>query len=218
MKKPEVIVMKKRVEPEKTLRYEHRVRQVRRAGTFVLNAVLAAAVLIAALVTQLVWRQFMLGVTIAAVVLALAILLSLRIALQWDRAVVLRLGRFLGLKGPGVFWLAPIMDRVARYVDMRIRATEFFSERTLTKDTVPVNVDAICFWLVWDAQKAVLEVESYYRAIVLSAQTALRDTIGTHTLAEMLTHRESIGHSLQEVLERKTSAWGITVQSVEVRD
>src|SRR5438132_2516905 len=218
MKKPEVIVMKKRVEPEKTLRYEHRVRQVRRAGTFVLNAVLAAAVLIAALVTQLVWRQFMLGVTIAAVVLALAILLSLRVALQWDRAVVLRLGRFHGLKGPGIFFLIPFLDQIVRYVDMRIRATEFYSESTLTRDTVPVNVDAICFWLVWDAQKAVLEVENYYRAIVLSAQTALRDAIGTHLLAELLSHREAVGKRLQEVLDHKTNPWGITVQSVEVRD
>jgi regulator of protease activity HflC (stomatin/prohibitin superfamily) len=122
------------------------------------------------------------------------------------------------LKGPGIFFLVPFLDRVARYVDMRIRATEFFSERTLTKDTVPVNVDAICFWLVWDAQKAVLEVENYYRAIVLSAQTALRDAIGTHLLAELLSHREAVGKRLQEVLDHKTNPWGITVQSVEVRD
>jgi regulator of protease activity HflC (stomatin/prohibitin superfamily) len=131
---------------------------------------------------------------------------------------VLRLGRFQKLAGPGIFWIVPFLDRIARSIDMRIRATEFFSERTLTKDTVPVNVDAICFWMVWDAQKAVLEVESYYRAIVLSAQTALRDAIGTHTLAELLTHRDSVGKALQEVLDRKTNPWGITVQSVEVRD
>jgi regulator of protease activity HflC (stomatin/prohibitin superfamily) len=218
IKKPEVGFVKKRVEPEKTLRYEHRVRQVRRAGTFVLNAVLAVGVLAAALVLQLVRWQFMLGLTIAASAVALAILLSLRTALQWDRAVVLRLGRFHGLKGPGIFFLVPFLDRVARYVDMRIRATEFSSERTLTKDTVPVNVDAICFWLVWDAQKAVLEVENYYRAIVLSAQTALRDAIGTHQLAELLSHREAVGKRLQEVLDHKTNPWGITVQSVEVRD
>jgi regulator of protease activity HflC (stomatin/prohibitin superfamily) len=218
MKKPEVVVMKKRVEPERILRNEHRARQVRRAGTFVLNLVLAGAVLLAAAVTQLVLWQFLLWPTIAAVVVALLILLSLRVSLQWDRAVVLRLGKFYSLKGPGVFFLVPFLDRVARYVDMRIRATEFSSERTLTKDTVPVNVDAICFWLVWDAQKAVLEVENYYRAIVLSAQTALRDAIGTHTLAELLTHREAVGKRLQEVLDHKTNPWGITVQSVEVRD
>jgi regulator of protease activity HflC (stomatin/prohibitin superfamily) len=218
MKKPEGVVMKRRVEPEKTLRNEHRVRQVRRAGTFVLNLVLAAAVLAAAAVTQLVRWEFSLWLTIAAVLVALTILLSLRTALQWDRAVVLRLGRFHALKGPGIFFLVPFLDRVARYVDMRIRAAEFSSERTLTKDTVPVNVDAICFWLVWDAQKAVLEVENYYRAIVLSAQTALRDAIGTHMLAELLSHREAVGKRLQEVLDHKTNPWGITVQSVEVRD
>jgi regulator of protease activity HflC (stomatin/prohibitin superfamily) len=112
----------------------------------------------------------------------------------------------------------PFVDRVARFVDMRIRATEFFSESTLTRDTVPVDVDAVCFWLVWDAQKAVLEVESYYRAISLSTQTALRDIIGTHTLEEMLTQREVLGRALQEALDRKTNPWGITVQSVEIRD
>src|SRR5262245_62153782 len=120
MKKPEVVVMKKRVEPEKTLRNEHRVRQVRRAGTFVLNLVLAASVLAAAAILQFVLWQFLLGLTIAAAVVALTILLSLRVALQWDRAVVLRLGRFHALKGPGIFFLVPFLDRVARYVDMRI--------------------------------------------------------------------------------------------------
>src|SRR5213079_287280 len=108
------------------------------------------------------------------------------------------LGHFHGLKGPGIYWLIPFVDRVARLVDIRVRATEFFSESTLTRDTVPMNVDAVCFWMVWDARKAVLEVESYYRAITLSTQTALRDIIGTHTLEEMLTQREALGHALQE--------------------
>ncbi len=210
--------MKKRVDPETVLRQEHAARQVQRAGPFLLNLVLAALVLAGTIVPQVLAQQFYLWLTVPGAVLTLAILLSLRIALQWDRAVVLRLGRFQALKGPGVFWLVPILDRIARYVDMRIRATEFFSERTLTQDTVPVNVDAICFWLVWDAQKAVLEVENYYRAIVLSAQTALRDAIGRHTLAELLTHRDAVGKALQETLDRKTNPWGITVQSVEVRD
>ena len=210
--------MTKRIDPETALQKEHQARQVQRAGPFLLNVVLAAIVLAAALVPQAVMQRSNLWLTVPAVLVALVILLSLRVALQWDRAVVLRLGRFQALKGPGVFWLVPFLDRIARYVDMRIRATEFFSERTLTKDTVPVNVDAICFWLVWDAQKAVLEVENYYRAIVLSAQTALRDAIGTHTLAELLTHRDAVGKALQEVLDHKTNPWGITVQSVEVRD
>jgi hypothetical protein len=204
------------LDPQVVLRNEHAARQVKRAQ--VLPAVLAAIVLGAAAVPQMIAEKFQPWLMFPAIAVAALILLTLRVALQWDRAVVLRLGRFQGLKGPGVFWLAPFADRVTRYVDMRIRATEFFSESTLTRDTVPVNVDAICFWLVWDAQKAVLEVENYYRAIVLSAQTALRDIIGTHTLAEMLTQREALGKALQEMLDRKTNPWGISVQSVEIRD
>jgi regulator of protease activity HflC (stomatin/prohibitin superfamily) len=207
-----------RIDTEGALAREHAAREARRASTFVLNLVLAALILAAGAIPQLLQESFNPFVTVAAVVAALAILLSLRIALQWDRAVVLRLGTFHALKGPGVFWLVPFIDRVTRFVDMRIRATEFFSESTLTRDTVPVNVDAVCFWLVWDAQKSVLEVESYYRAISLSTQTALRDIIGTHTLEEMLTQREALGRALQEMLDRKTNPWGITVQSVEVRD
>jgi regulator of protease activity HflC (stomatin/prohibitin superfamily) len=207
-----------RPDPEVTLRKEHAAREVQRAGTFVLPLVLAAAVAGAAAAFQLVTEAFNPWVTAAGVVGALAVLLTMRVALQWDRAVVLRLGRFTALRGPGIFWLVPFADRVARYVDMRIRATAFFSESTLTQDTVPVSVDAICFWLVWDAQKAVLEVENYYRAISLSAQTALRDIIGTHTLHEMLTQREALGQKLQQALDAKTNPWGISVQSVEIRD
>jgi regulator of protease activity HflC (stomatin/prohibitin superfamily) len=210
--------MSKRIDTEGALAREHSAREARRASAFVLNLVLAALILAAGAVPQLLQEKFNPFVTTVAVVAALAILLCLRIALQWDRAVVLRLGTFHALKGPGVFWLVPFIDRVTRSVDMRIRATEFFSESTLTRDTVPVDVDAVCFWLVWDAQKAVLEVESYYRAISLSTQTALRDIIGTHTLEEMLTQREALGRALQEMLDRKTNPWGITVQSVEVRD
>jgi regulator of protease activity HflC (stomatin/prohibitin superfamily) len=210
--------MSTHVNPEITLQKEHQARQIQRASTFLINAVAAGLILGAAAAVQLYWEKFSLWVTVPAVVTALVPLLCLRIALQWDRAVVLRMGRFHALKGPGVFWLLPIVDQVARYVDMRIRATEFYSESTLTRDTVPVNVDAIIFWLVWDAQKGVLEVENYYRAIVLSAQSALRDTIGTHTLEQMLTQRESLGKVLQEVLDRKTNPWGITVQTVEIRD
>jgi regulator of protease activity HflC (stomatin/prohibitin superfamily) len=210
--------MSNRVDTEGTLAREHAARELRRAGTFVLNVVLAGLFLAAGAVVQLVLGAFNPYVTGVAVALALAVLLCLRVALQWDRAVVLRLGTFHALKGPGVFWLVPFVDRVARFVDMRIRATEFFSESTLTRDTVPVDVDAVCFWLVWDAQKAVLEVESYYRAISLSTQTALRDIIGTHTLEEMLTQREALGRKLQTMLDKTTNPWGITVQSVEIRD
>lgn len=210
--------MMHRVDTEATLNREHSAREVRRASTFLLNVVVAALCVAAGAVPQLVLQRFMLVVTIAAGLAALAVLLCVRIALQWDRAVVLRLGNFHALKGPGVFWMIPFVDRITRFVDMRTRATEFFSESTLTRDTVPVNVDAVCFWVVWDARKAVLEVESYYRAISLSTQTALRDIIGTHTLEAMLTQRETLGKALQEMLDRKTNPWGITVQSVEIRD
>jgi regulator of protease activity HflC (stomatin/prohibitin superfamily) len=210
--------MSTRPDPEVTLQKEHMVRELQRAGAFVIPVVLAAVIMGAAAVLQLVMAVFNPWITGLAGVAAVGVILSLRVALHWDRAVVLRLGRLQALRGPGIFWLVPILDRVARYVDMRIRATAFFSESTLTQDTVPVSVDAICFWLVWDAQKAVLEVENYYRAISLSAQTALRDTIGTHTLQEMLTQREGLGRELQKVLDAKTNPWGISVQSVEIRD
>jgi regulator of protease activity HflC (stomatin/prohibitin superfamily) len=210
--------MSKRIDTEGMLAREHSAREVRRASTFLLNVVIAALFLAAGAVPQLLLQKFIWEVTAVAVVAALAVLLCMRIALQWDRAVVLRLGNFYALKGPGIFWMVPFVDRITRFVDMRIRATEFFSESTLTRDTVPVDVDAVCFWLVWDAKKAVLEVESYYRAISLSTQTALRDIIGTHTLEEMLTQRERLGRALQEMLDHKTNPWGITVQSVEIRD
>lgn len=212
---------------EITLAKEHEAREKQRAATFLINIVIAAIVMAVGL---LPWvpppggRKPLLTMaqpwllTGPAIAVALIALLAMRIALQWDRAVVLRLGKFRKLAGPGIFWIVPFVDRIARYVDMRVRATDFQAESTLTRDTVPVNVDAICFWLVWDAKKAVLEVESYYRAIVLSAQTALRDTIGRHTLAEMLTEREQLGKALQEVLDAKTNPWGITIQSVEIRD
>ncbi len=153
-----------------------------------------------------------------AIFLAVFVLFALKVAKQWDRAVILRLGKFDRLKGPGLFFIVPILESIVQTVDMRIRATDFNSESTLTKDTVPVNVDAICFWMVWDAKKAILEVENFYLAIVLSAQTALRDIIGTHELADMLTHRGELGNRLREILDEKTNPWGITVQSVEIRD
>ncbi|MEN6425073.1 MAG: slipin family protein [Phycisphaerales bacterium] len=154
----------------------------------------------------------------AAIFVAIYILFALKVANQWDRALILRLGRFHRLKGPGMFFIVPIIESIVQTVDMRIRATDFSSESTLTKDTVPVNVDAICFWMVWDAKKATLEVENFYLAIVLSAQTALRDIIGTHELADMLTHRGELGNRLKEILDEKTNPWGITIQSVEIRD
>lgn len=164
------------------------------------------------------WDRLNPVVTGVTVFLTIYILFALKIANQWDRAVILRLGKFHRLKGPGMFFIVPILESIVQTVDMRIRATDFSSESTLTKDTVPVNVDAICFWMVWDAKKAILEVENFYLAIVLSAQTALRDIIGTHELADMLTHRGELGNRLRAILDEKTNPWGISVQSVEIRD
>ena len=164
------------------------------------------------------WSSINIPCAVVTILLSVYTELALKIAKQWERAVVLRLGRFHRLKGPGMFFIIPIVEGIAQVVDMRIRSTDFNSESTLTKDTVPVNVDAICFWMVWDAKKAILEVQDYFLAIVLSAQTALRDIIGTHELADMLTHRGALGNRLREVLEEKTNPWGVTVQSVEIRD
>jgi len=145
-------------------------------------------------------------------------LFAIKIATQWEKAVVLRLGGYRGLRGPGLFWLIPVVDVISHFVDQRVRATDVTAESALTRDTVPVNVDAIVFWLVWDAEKAVLEVQSYFDAIFLSAQTALREAIGRHDLAEMVTEREKLGQELQKILDDKTNPWGITIQSVEIRD
>jgi regulator of protease activity HflC (stomatin/prohibitin superfamily) len=142
----------------------------------------------------------------------------IQIAYQWEKAVLLRFGKFRGLRGSGLFVLLPVIDKVANYVDQRIRVTDFKAETTLTKDTVPVNVDAIAFWMVWDAEKSVLEVENFKEAVSLSAQTGLRDAIGKHELGDMLSHRGKLGGEIQQVLDAKTNAWGITVQSVEIRD
>jgi len=183
--------------------------------------VTAAVVVAGASLNRLVegtWEPVNIYIAIVTALLAAICFFGIKIANQWERAVVLRLGRFRCLKGPGPFFIIPIIESIVHSVDMRIRSTDFSSESTLTKDTVPVNVDAICFWMVWDAKKAILEVENFYLAIVLSAQTALRDIIGTHELADLLTHREKLGKRLQEVLDEKTNPWGITVQSVEIRD
>ena len=159
-----------------------------------------------------------LGPTHAAAYLGLFVATSVQIAKQWERGVVLRLGKFRTLKGPGFFLILPLLDRVDSFIDHRVRATDFRAETTLTKDTVPVNVDAIAFWLVWDAKMSVLEVADFESAVILSAQTALRDAIGKHELGEMLSEREKLGQEIQEVLDRKTDPWGITIQAIEIRD
>jgi len=152
------------------------------------------------------------------VLVGLYLLFSIKVADQWEKVVVLRLGRYLGLRGPGIFHVIPIVDTLSRYVDQRVRVASVTAESTLTRDTVPVNVDAIVFWLVWNAEKSILEVEDFVQAITMSAQTALRESIGRHELAQMITERELLGRELQRILDEKTNPWGITVQSVEIRD
>ena len=157
------------------------------------------------------------GALVGAVVGAY-LLFAIRVAKQWEKCAVLRLGKFIGLRGPGVFHVIPVIDSISKYVDQRVRVTDVTAESALTRDTVPVNVDAIVFWVVWNAEKSILEVEDFTYAVALSAQTALRESIGRHELAQMITERESLGHELQRILDEKTNAWGITVQSVEIRD
>jgi regulator of protease activity HflC (stomatin/prohibitin superfamily) len=146
------------------------------------------------------------------------ILFALKVANQWEKAVVLRLGKFHGLKGPGMFWIIPIVDSATSWIDHRVIVTSFSAEKTLTKDTVPVDVDAVLFWVVWDAEKAALEVKDYQSAISWSAQTALRDIIGRMMLADILVGRSAIDEELQHIIDERTTPWGITVQSVEIRD
>ncbi len=146
------------------------------------------------------------------------LLLAVKIASQWEKAVVLRLGKFRGLVGPGLFWIVPVVDTLANWIDHRVMVTPFSAEKTLTRDTVPVDVDAVLFWLVWDAEKAALEVEDYRVAIAWAAQTALREVIGQMDLASILIGRARMDADLQKIIDERTTPWGVTVQSVEIRD
>jgi regulator of protease activity HflC (stomatin/prohibitin superfamily) len=157
-------------------------------------------------------------ILLASTIIALLVAPAIQIAFQWERAVLLRFGKFRGLRKSGLFVIIPVIDKVAQFVDQRIRVTDFSAETTLTADTVPVNVDAIAFWMVWDAEKAVLEVERFDAAVVMAAQTALRNAIGKNDLSVLLSERDRLGHEIQEVLAQKTSAWGITIEAVEIRD
>ena len=154
----------------------------------------------------------------AGLLIGVYLLCSIKVADQWEKVAVLRLGRYIGLRGPGLFHVIPIVDTLSRYVDQRVRVANVTAESTLSRDTVPVSVDAIVFWLVWNAEKSILEVEDFVQAITLSAQTGLRESIGRHELAQLITDRESMGRELQRILDEKTNPWGITVQSVEIRD
>ncbi|HMS01200.1 MAG TPA: slipin family protein [Anaerolineales bacterium] len=150
--------------------------------------------------------------------LATYILFALKVASQWEKAIVLRLGKFKKLAGPGLFWIIPIVDSIPTWIDHRVMVTPFAAQKTLTKDTVPVDVDAVLFWVVWDAEKAALEVENYRAAVDWAAQTALRDIIGRMMLADILVGRSVIDKELQQVIDERTTPWGVTVQSVEIRD
>jgi regulator of protease activity HflC (stomatin/prohibitin superfamily) len=154
----------------------------------------------------------------AWVLIGIILLFALKVASQWEKAVVLRLGKFRLLRGPGAFWIVPIIDTIPTWIDGRVMVTPFSAEKTLTKDTVPVNVDAVLFWVVWDAEKAALEVEDYRSAIAWAAQTALRDIIGRMMLADILVGRSAIDQELQHIIDERTTPWGVTVQSVEIRD
>lgn len=158
------------------------------------------------------------AITGFAVIISILLASSIQIADQWEKAVVLRMGKFKGLRGPGPFMIVPIIDRVDNYIDQRIRVTDFKAEETLTKDTVPVNVDAIVYWTVWDVEKAALEVQEYIRAVGYIAQTGLREIIGKHELADLLQNREKIAEAMQTTLDEHTNPWGITCQNVGIKD
>jgi regulator of protease activity HflC (stomatin/prohibitin superfamily) len=150
--------------------------------------------------------------------LATYLLFAIKVARQWEKAVILRLGKFHSLKGPGLFWIFPIIDSTPNWIDHRVMVSPFNAEKTLTKDTVPVDVDAVLFWIIWDAQKAALEVENYRSAITWAAQTALREVIGQMPLADILVGRAKMDADLQKIIDERTTPWGISVQSVEIRD
>ncbi len=152
------------------------------------------------------------------IAVSLLVASSIHIANQWEKAVVLRMGKYVGLKGPGIFFIIPIIDTIDNYIDQRVRVTDFKAEQTLTKDTVPVNVDAVVYWTVWDVEKAALEVQEYQTAIYYIAQTGLRDVIGKHELADLLQERDKVAEVLQKMLDDHTNPWGITCQSVGIKD
>jgi regulator of protease activity HflC (stomatin/prohibitin superfamily) len=189
-------------------------------GSFPRVNVVSVAILLASLGLGFLGMKA-LGSPVPLIVMAVAgavLMQAPRVAEQWERAVVLRLGRFVGLHGPGLFWIVPFLDRVSSWIDQRTITTTFAAEQTLTSDTVPVNVDAVLFWMVHDAQKAALEVQEYEQAVSWAAQTALRDIIGRTTLTELLRGRERIESDLQQLIDQRSNPWGVTVSSVEMRD
>jgi regulator of protease activity HflC (stomatin/prohibitin superfamily) len=204
-----------------------RKQQLQQAGKIRIPGIAILVWLILTLISVILvlWLEtlnlpgYLLGSMVALInLVALFILFSLKVANQWEKAIVLRFGRFVGLRGPGMFWVIPVVDQIPVWIDHRVMVTPFSAEKTLTKDTVPVDVDAVLFWLVWDAEKAALEVEDYQMAISWAAQTALREVIGQMDLADILVGRARMDQDLQKIIDDRTTPWGVTVQSVEIRD
>ncbi|MBN2386357.1 MAG: slipin family protein [Anaerolineales bacterium] len=186
---------------------------------FLFTLFMIAAVICALVLDSMNVPDLWIGVPVLGLILiATYLLLALKIASQWEKAIILRLGKFLKLAGPGAFWIIPIVDSTPSWIDHRVMVTPFSAEKTLTKDTVPVDVDAVLFWVVWDAEKAALEVADYHAAIAWAAQTALREVIGQSMLADILVGRARMDADLQKIIDERTAPWGITVQSVEIRD
>lgn len=184
-----------------------------------INIVSTVALLVPLLLGGLAtWLTFNPAGIVVGLLLGFLVAQAPKIARQWERAVVLRLGRYVGLRGPGLFWIIPFVDTVSAWVDQRVITTSFAAEETLTSDTVPVNVDAVLFWMVYDPEKAALEVQNYPQAVSWAAQTALRDIIGRTSLTDLLRGRERIEEELQQLIDERSNPWGVTVQSVEMRD
>lgn len=185
-----------------------------------LNPLSISIFLIFSVIFVMLFALGVINIFVFIISMAFSVLLSnsIHIADQWERAVVLRMGKYSGLKGPGLFMIIPIIDRVSTYIDQRVRVSAFKAEQTLTKDTVPVNVDTVVYWTVWDVEKATLEVQEYQTAIEQIAQTGLRDTIGKHELSTLLQERDKIAEDLQQVLDKNTNPWGITCQTVGIKD
>ncbi len=182
--------------------------------------VVAVLLLLAPLGTGIAWSVTTASPwpVLVAIPVGITLALAPRVAKQWERGVVLRLGKYIGLRGPGLFWIIPFVDSVTKWIDQRVITTSFAAEETLTSDTVPVNVDAVLFWLVYDPEKAALEVQEYQQAVSWAAQTALRDIIGRTSLTDLLRGRERIEEELQKLIDTRSNPWGVTVQSVEMRD
>ena len=193
------------------------LKQTNPIGIALFLLILTAGLVASALTGQLD-RNAVPWYLIITFALGFIVLFSLKIANQWEKAIVLRFGKFSRLAGPGMFWIVPLVETIPSWIDHRVMVTPFKAERTLTRDTVPVDVDAVLFWVVWDAQKAALEVENYRDAIAWAAQTALRDVIGKMMLADILVGRDKIDVELQKIIDQRTTPWGVTVQSVEIRD